>query len=127
MGFLSKTVAVVTALLSFSCGNDVQVLSDQKLLEDIQHVASRIDELIADRSCDSTDQCQYIEYGHKPCGGPADFKIYSTKNTDSELLLEYADEYFQLTREFNQRNNLSSDCSIEIPPSVTCQSVCQES
>ena len=114
------------ALMLLSCGNDNQGISNEKLRQDIQHVASRIDELIVDLSCDSDDQCQYIEYGHKPCGGPADFRIYSSKNTDSVLIHEYADEYFRLTREFNRRKGGASDCSVKMPPVVTCNSVCQE-
>jgi len=113
--------------LLVSCGGDDSGTSDKKLESDIAYVSGKIDELTTDLTCDTNEQCLYIEYGHKPCGGPAGFRIYSSKNTDVILINEYADDYFQLTMEYNERHGLVSDCSVEMPPAVHCEIECKQS
>ena len=123
-GYIGLGLFILPLLVS--CAKDDAVSSDKKLESDIGHAFSKIDELTSDLTCDTNEQCKSIEYGHKPCGGPAGYKIYSTKNTDDILINEYADDYFQLTMKYNERHGLVSDCSFEIPPVLHCDIECKQ-
>lgn len=116
---------LIVLFILVSCADGNSGVSDKKLESDIAYVSAKIDELSADLSCDTGTQCLTIVYGHKPCGGPAGFRIYSSRNTDESLINEYADDYFELTMEYNERNDLISDCSIETPPALHCDIECK--
>ena len=119
----NKAWIIVVLILSACAGNDS--LTDEELNTSIEETAKAIEELTSDLSCDSDQQCGVIKYGHKPCGGPMAYKLYSSKNTDVKKLEDLADEYFNLTQEYNERNQLNSDCSLVSPPEVMCNGICQ--
>ena len=66
---------------------------------------------------DSTD-CRYVGLGAKPCGGPWEYLVYSTVDTDTLLLLELVEKYNRFEDELNRKYGGASDCSITPPPVV---------
>lgn len=63
-------------------------------------------------------QCKKTGLGHKPCGGPASYLIYSTQGLDEALLLQKVSRYNQLVQAEQQRLGLVSDCAIVPEPGV---------
>lgn len=63
-------------------------------------------------------QCKKVGFGHKPCGGPASYLIYSTQGLDEPLLLQKVSRYNQLMQAEQQRLGLVSDCAVVPEPGV---------
>ena len=63
-------------------------------------------------------QCKKTGLGHKPCGGPASYLIYSTQGLDEALLLQKVSRYNQLVQAEQQRLGLVSDCAVVPEPGV---------
>ena len=63
-------------------------------------------------------QCKKTGLGHKPCGGPASYLIYSTQGLDEALLLQKVSRYNQLVQAEQERLGLVSDCAIVPEPGV---------
>ena len=63
-------------------------------------------------------QCKKTGLGHKPCGGPASYLIYSTLGLDEALLLQKVSRYNQLVQAEQERLGLVSDCAIVPEPGV---------
>ncbi len=63
-------------------------------------------------------QCKKVGFGHKPCGGPASYLIYSTQGLDETLLLQKVSRYNQLMQAEQQRLGLVSDCAVVPEPGV---------
>lgn len=63
-------------------------------------------------------QCKKVGFGHKPCGGPAYYLIYSTQGLDETLLLQKVSRYNQLMQAEQQRLGLVSDCAVVPEPGV---------
>lgn len=63
-------------------------------------------------------QCKKVGFGHKPCGGPASYLIYSTQGLDEIQLLQKVSRYNQLMQAEQQRLGLVSDCAVVPEPGV---------
>jgi len=63
-------------------------------------------------------QCKKVGLGHKPCGGPSSYLIYSTAGLDEARLLEKVSLYNQLDQAQQQRLGLVSDCAVVPEPAV---------
>ncbi|WP_157836268.1 hypothetical protein [Rheinheimera texasensis] len=63
-------------------------------------------------------QCKKVGFGHKPCGGPASYLIYSTQGLDETSLLQKVSRYNQLMQAEQQRLGLVSDCAVVPEPGV---------
>lgn len=93
---------------------------------DFQTARVNIEALITTEATDAS-QCKTIAFGDRACGGPEEFLIYSTLNTDVELLENLVSEYNYQAGQYNLRTGLASICSIEMEPEVTLKNgVCVE-
>lgn len=63
-------------------------------------------------------QCKKVGFGHKPCGGPESYLIYSTQGLDETQLLQKVSRYNQLIQAEQQRLGLVSDCAVVPEPGV---------
>lgn len=76
---------------------------------------SEIEEFIAKGSCTGSEQCSFIPYGRKACGGPKGYLVFSTK-VDTEKLQEMVNRYTDLEIAYNEQNQVMSDCSLAPEP-----------
>jgi hypothetical protein len=60
--------------------------------------------------------CRSIALGAKPCGGPWQYLVYSTAQTDSVLLVEKVAEYNAREADINARHGSISDCMLVVEP-----------
>jgi hypothetical protein len=96
------------------------IAPDTLTIDDLPILRKTILNLAIDSYCESDNQCDFVGFGSKPCGGPWEYLIYSN-NADTTTLFELVDRYNELDKESNILNGKSSDCAIAIPPdSVIC-------
>jgi hypothetical protein len=81
----------------------------------------QIDGMIADKSCSMNDQCKAQPLGYKACGGPDEYVVYSTQQTDSNALAAKAADYDAVDRQYDEQNGGVSDCRAIGPPQLGCQ------
>jgi len=116
-------VIFLASIVSCAANNDA-TKTVENLLGEIAALDLEIDTIIGAALCEDNSQCGYVEIGHKACGGPAGFKIYSFLNTDTTLLIEKSQKHVSLSKNYNELTGLDSDCSIEQPPIVICNIKC---
>ncbi|UJH90318.1 hypothetical protein LZ575_15860 [Antarcticibacterium sp. 1MA-6-2] len=76
---------------------------------------SEIEKYIAQGSCTGSEQCSFIPYGRKACGGPQGYLVFSTK-VDNEKLQEMVNRYTKMEIAYNEQNQVMSDCSLPPEP-----------
>ncbi len=130
-----RWLAVVPALLSFlaACSKappalasnpeePVMAASEDKVVQASDaELATRLAEIkamIGAAAADHSAQCKVVGVGQKPCGGPAFYLPYSTKDVDEAKLLSQIEAYNQLAKAHNQRSGMMSDCAIVPVPQV---------
>ena len=91
-----------------ACSGPTEVELRQRMEE--LHVA--ILALIGDPVCDSVEECRYIAFGDKPCGGPWRYLVYSISQTDSVQLKRLVDEHWRVDHEFNLKYGGPSTCDL---------------
>lgn len=120
---MSKYLLIFPLLLVLSCKEDAPTSDD--LLSQMNSINDEIEALII-TSCGSSAQCVATPMGVKPCGGPTKFIVHSNE-TDQEKLDVLIEKYNDLNSEYNEVNNLGSDCSVVTAPEMDCVSGnCQE-
>lgn len=130
-----RWLAVVPALLSLlgACSKappalasnpeePVMAASEDKVVQASDaELATRLAEIkamIGAAAADHSAQCKVVGVGQKPCGGPAFYLPYSTKDVDEAKLLSQIEAYNQLAKAHNQRSGMMSDCAIVPVPQV---------
>ncbi len=88
---------------------------------DGRQLYQRMQKLTADKSCHTDQQCQVIGIGSRPCGGPEQFLLFSTQQTDQKMLTITNDRYTRTRQEQQQRLGLRSTCQQLIPPVPACR------
>lgn len=105
-------------ILSINCSNNENTLQEDKL--ELEALANEITSLADNSVCNQNNECKYVAFGSKPCGGPWSYLVYST-SIDTLILLEKVDYYNQLEKAYNVKWEIISDCSVAIPPiSLEC-------
>jgi hypothetical protein len=84
-----------------------------------------IQNLISNKSCSNDADCRNKAYGHKSCGGPSSYLIYSSKNVSEEILDSEVKEFYRLGEACAKSTKDVSTCDVILPPNVGCvQTVC---
>ena len=73
---------------------------------------------IGDASADDNNQCRIAGFGHKPCGGPAQYIAYSTKGGNEADILAKIAAYNAAAQAENMRLGRISDCAVVPKPAV---------
>lgn len=72
-------------------------------------------------AADSRDQCALIPYGHKPCGGPDHYIVYSQQGmSDGDIaeLEKQVKRYNQLDAFMDSSRNIVSNCQVTPEPEI---------
>jgi len=90
---------------------------------DIQERAAALRQQIRDivkmPNADNIQQCKFVGVGHRPCGGPESYTLYSTKNTDEDALLPVVEEYNQLRKAIDEKEGMVSTCEVLPKPGIS--------
>ncbi len=77
---------------------------------------TEIKSFIAKANCSTGNDCRFIAYGSKACGGPQGYLLYPA-GLDEEALKKMVAKYTSAEDEYNKANGILSDCSLPNPPS----------
>ena len=83
----------------------------------VKNLNGKIPEIVSTSATDIS-QCRSIALGVRACGGPEEYLVYSTKNTNEEELRKLAIKYNKYSREKNEGFDVTSICSIEMEPKL---------
>ncbi len=110
-----KKVLIFFSLAVLILGCDV--LSGQETVNQsyLEAQLKEINDFVQSGNCDNQAQCNYLPIGHKACGGPAGYVVFSD-NIDVEALNKMIEKYTDDQRIYNKENNIISDCSMVNPP-----------
>lgn len=78
-------------------------------------------EMLGRTRADSRDQCALIPYGHKPCGGPESYIVYSQKDMsdrDIKELHEKVRRYNQLDAFIKSSQHMVGTCEVTPEPQI---------
>ena len=105
------TVMVLGVVLACSGPTELE-----QLRERLDGLRADILALIGDPLCDSVDECRYVGFGQKVCGGPLRYLVYSISRTDSVQLQTFVDEHQRMNKEWNVKSGAISPCDIVLIP-----------
>jgi len=113
------------AALVAACGGDkVEEVSQSAqaavLTARIEAVELEIGAKIGLAVCVSNDDCRTLPMGALACGGPADFRVYSTQSTDVAGLQRLGDEHQRLSRDRLALQQAVGPCIARLPPETDC-------
>ena len=80
----------------------------------------KLKDMIKDKRCDSTMQCQVIAVGSRACGGPSSYVTFSTQAADLQVVKKLADSITVLESQYNAKNRMVSICQHLTQPSTQC-------
>lgn len=112
---LSEPQPQAAGVASMPSGKEpVSAMTQQQLYQHIQ-------QMVGKAAADEVSQCRIAPLGHKPCGGPASYLVYSVRDLDEATLLAAIAQYTALDQTQHQAAGLVSDCSIVPEPVATLQ------
>lgn len=85
-------------------------------------LARQLREEVGDAACTANEQCKTIAIGHKACGGPETYMVWSTAVSDGAKLRSLADAYQQARKSEAEQAGRVSDCSLVTDPGARCES-----
>ena len=92
----------------------------QYQLEEIEQLEQEILALSESVSCTNSSEWKFTAMGSKACGGPTRYIAFH-QSLESKFM-DLVNQYTKLQAEYNQKNNVFSDCMFVSPPkSVTCE------
>jgi hypothetical protein len=100
---------------------------DQKAIEGVvkqvsPDLLSQIQSGISRTTCNTNDDCDALPVGHRACGGPNDYLVYSKLSSDEESLKRLAASYTAQQKVKNQKEGNMSICQMLTKPNVACKS-----
>jgi hypothetical protein len=87
---------------------------------DLAKLRAEIDALIGAGRCMNLVQCRVAPLGSKPCGGPAEYLVYSWISTDKVALETRIAEYNFLQEDLQRKDAAAGACVVTPEPVATC-------
>lgn len=104
--------------------NEGSEQTEQETQQHLQHMRSDIIERIGQARCKNIEDCRFTGLGAKPCGGPWEYLVYSSVETNADTLITQVRRYNQVEHSINKRFGRVSDCSIPAEPKLECVAHC---
>ena len=115
-----KKVLLVLLLTTLTSCQDNETLSQDQAAQDLQDMFTEIEGMVNTISCDNSEDWTFIGYGSKACGGFVGYIAYPAF-IDTQLFIELIEAHKQAQEDFNQKWQISSDCSLPNQPTeVLC-------
>lgn len=116
MTYFIRVLVVWVVVLMAGCSPEPRDLDEQ-----LAELEATIRQMIGEASCTTALQCRAIAFGNKPCGGPWEYLIYSTEDTDPQQFATLVETYYRLEGELNFQEGRVSDCEVPDFPLVVCE------
>lgn len=85
-----------------------------------ERLLAEIKAKIGTASCEADSDCATLPIGHKACGGPTSYLVYSTKTAKADELEALARQQKDAARSAIPEG-MVSNCMMEMPPKAVCQ------
>ncbi len=110
-------IPLILLMVSFSC----EETSDKTYtLDQLEELGKEIQAYSDAIPCTNSSEWRFTPMGSKACGGPIKYIAYH--QSIEEKFLDLVTQYTKLQSEYNQKNNVISDCMmVASPRSVTCE------
>ncbi len=110
----------------FACGQAEQSREEEPVeklaaAQDINELGLELRRMVKTPSADRPEQCKIVEMGHKPCGGPERYLLYSQKTMTGDeeaAFLEKLRQYNELSRLRMEKSGMVSDCQVLPKPTT---------
>jgi hypothetical protein len=89
--------------------------ADYKVVEQLEAAARAI---VKTDGCSTSADCRAAPIGVRGCGGPRDFIVYCSKNTDSVALYQKIAAADSAEAAYNARYKVGSTCELRMAPAV---------
>jgi hypothetical protein len=113
--------SITAALLSSSCLGPTTDSPSAALKSEMTILLHEIRAAVSDKYCKKSSDCDVLDFGDRPCGGPSKTFIYSKIKTKTDILLSKSKRYTYLEKLANHGKNKFSDCSLLVPPMYECK------
>lgn len=117
---------LLLALLAAGCSTaspsegDAQEADPPETVEEYQEqraaLVDRLDAAIGEAKASDVGACRVVAVGAKACGGPAEYRVYSTSDADADTVEALGDEIARLDAYANEQFGLVSTCEMVNPP-----------
>lgn len=115
-------ILATVCILGFStqsCIDDYELSKDEEAAQ-LEEMKEELTEFAQAEPCSDASEWDFIAIGVKACGGPTDYIAYNT-TIDIEELHKRIDRFNDYNITYNEKWNVSSDCSVPAQPSgVIC-------
>ncbi|RUO76977.1 hypothetical protein [Idiomarina seosinensis] len=121
---IASSVMVACGQPDTSTDLQEQQMSEQPKVtatQDIKELGLEIRRMVQTPNADHPDQCKIVAMGHKPCGGPERYLLYSTKTMNEQEETEFLnklEQYNQLSRRHSEKSGMVSDCQMLPEPTA---------
>lgn len=99
---------------------DENLLKENSQEEDLKSLSilyNNIKLLANNKTCENSNHWSFTAIGNKACGGPKEYIVYSL-NIDTITFLDLVQQYSEAEKHYNQKWNISSDCSLPQQPNM---------
>lgn len=90
-------------------------------LEERERRIEQVEAAIGEATAPTVGACETVAVGAKACGGPAEYRVYSTTDGDTRLIRSRAEAVTALDAYANTTFGLASDCAFVSPPEVALE------
>jgi len=102
-------------LFAVGCSLEESTKNQDSDLKALTNLGNEINVLVESSVCTDETECASIAFGIKPCGGPWGYLVYSN-SIDTDELIAKVERFNQMQNTYNLRYNITSDCSVVLPP-----------
>lgn len=88
--------------------------------QDIETLKAQLEQLTQDKPCQQSAECRVLPVGHRACGGPDGFVIFSTQNNDAQTIENIVETISNLQRQRNIAEQRMSICQHLTVPAAQC-------
>lgn len=115
-----KRLFILFSIIILSSCEGMEDNSKTYALEEIEELHKEIVALAESVPCTNSAEWKFTPMGSKSCGGPSQYISYH-QSVEADFLALVA-QYTKLQAEYNQKNQVISDCSLPVPPrGITCE------
>ncbi|MFN3997832.1 hypothetical protein [Algoriphagus sp.] len=115
-----KNLLWIIGLLLFASFSCEDTSEKTYKLGELEELGKEIQALSESVTCTNSSEWRFTPMGSKACGGPIKYIAYH--QSIEQKFLDLVTQYTKLQAEYNQKNNVISDCMlVASPKSVTCE------
>lgn len=81
-------------------------------------VYQQIRSIVGEAKASNAGFCRKVALGHRPCGGPESYLVYSAEGIDEAKLLQLIAQYGSLRQAENVASGMMSTCEVIPEPSI---------